>query len=410
MGSMDRASNAFDGQRGLRAARAQHGNRPVLPGVDVFMKGIVHSVILYLGSAVVVVLACCKSSPRSAPAPSASLSGSREAASAPTEAGAQAPDEPHSSALPRYPRAAASTVRRGHAVPPSGHALVDVAYRPDGSRVATAGVDEKILVWDVDTWQIAEEIPAGTSSASIEYRSDGSLLMCGKGPGLHAWDEATRAWVKLLNEPFPCTALAVVSEFGIYVTSQQFVLFEAATGTVKSKQRIPYSFSYWAAALNPDASLVAVTGGGGAFLINPTTGTKVKHIPLHPHRMLPNGLQFSPDGKHLAVAQHLDGVRLLDVHTWDVVREIPLRFVGQEVWIPDASRLVAATDLSGTGTITWFDGSSFEVIHSEKLANSPFRLLVTTDGGTLVTANLGGSIRFWDAHSGALLATVDASP
>jgi WD40 repeat protein len=75
--------------------------------------------------------------------------------------------------------------------PPLRTRARDVAVRPDGKRIATAGCSGGVTVWDTDTGVVVKELPADEPS-QVGFSPDGRWLVTTAG-GCRLWDAAT--WV-----------------------------------------------------------------------------------------------------------------------------------------------------------------------------------------------------------------------
>jgi WD40 repeat protein len=80
---------------------------------------------------------------------------------------------------------------------PPGHTntAMSLAFSPDGSKLASAGMDGKILIWDLATRAIVRTIqPSDAPVNAIAYAPDGASLVSGSADGLLCvWDPATGA-------------------------------------------------------------------------------------------------------------------------------------------------------------------------------------------------------------------------
>jgi WD40 repeat protein len=74
----------------------------------------------------------------------------------------------------------------------SGHTdeVFAAAFHPDGKRLATAGRDRAIWLWDLETWQEVVRLQGHTSYVwSLAFSPDGASLVSGSGDGtVRLWD------------------------------------------------------------------------------------------------------------------------------------------------------------------------------------------------------------------------------
>ena len=138
-------------------------------------------------------------------------------------------------------------------------------------------------------------------------------------------------------------------------------LFDATTGQVQHDMAAAFKEMYIAAAVfSPDGKVLAVGRGGEAnglngkvFLINPATGKREREMtPGHQDGL--TDLAFHPDGKHLASSGRDTVVRIWEVATGKLIKELGKPRGGQfKDWIhavsfsPDGLWLAAA-DMAGS--------------------------------------------------------------
>lgn len=245
-------------------------------------------------------------------------------------------------------------------MPPSGHGVNDAALSANGARLVTTGLDRQTLVWDVDTWTIVERIHSSSTQPydKVAFRPDGDLLACGPGPFIYLWrlgDDAPKQWEKLIDEPFRCYGLEVVSKLGLgaYTTQNgDIVLFDVGTGAIRSRHRRPGS-RFKAPVLSPSGEKVAVFDR--ALYVLDTRSWQSLHVQAVGVTGFAGQAAFSPDGAYLALSLETKGIALLDTRDFHVAREVPFPFVGQVVFTPDGTRAVAAPMTRRGGR---FDGST----------------------------------------------------
>lgn len=90
-----------------------------------------------------------------------------------------------------------------------GASLLDVALSADGRRVAAAGLDATVRVWDAETGALLGALPGHTERvAAMEFLPDGDLVTA-------SWDKSARIWsMAALTTPVPDLARDIGAAWG----------------------------------------------------------------------------------------------------------------------------------------------------------------------------------------------------
>jgi WD40 repeat protein len=223
----------------------------------------------------------------------------------------------------------------GERPPLEGHTggVLAATFNPDGSRVATAGVDGTVRVYDAATSRtlltFTGHNPAGPASSRnwpvtcVAFSPDGKRVASGSG--------------------IPDPANPRESVGTVYVwdadTGKITASFQGHTGLVRCLAFTPDGAHVVSAAANKDNSVV---------VWDARTGQVVRNVTGHDGTI--NAIRFSPDGKVIATGDANGVVRLWDGKSFDPIRVINnangLRSVGVRcvAFSPTGAYLVTASD------------------------------------------------------------------
>ena len=236
-----------------------------------------------------------------------------------------------------------------------------VDYSPDGKRVASAGFDNSVRVWDSKTGESIHVLSQHLGPVtSVRFSPDGTLIASSSHDAtVKIWNAATGELVDSWEE----------NEEGI-----------------------------GAVAFSPDGKFLAAASSDKTVVIwNVENGKKVTTLAGHQSWVL--GVEFSPDGRTLASASRDRTVRLWDVNTWTTRKVLPhgggAFFVafspdGESLAVTGWAQLVYVWDLT-TEKLKWKipQGNGY-----------PTKCFFSPDGKTLATANTDRTVTFWNASSG----------
>jgi WD40 repeat protein/serine/threonine protein kinase len=233
-----------------------------------------------------------------------------------------------------------------------------VAYSPDGKRLAGAGGDRTVKVWDAQTGQ--ELLTLKDEGGGVAFSPDGKRLVTGR----KVWD--TQTGRELL--------------------------------TLKGGHGVTFS---------PDSKRLAGAGGepgkpGEVKVWDAQTGQEL--LSLQGHTGQVNSVTFSPDGKRLASADNYPDylVKVWDAQTGQELCSI--KGGGWDVaYSPDGKRLASN---SGDMTVkVWDAQTGQELLTCKGHTGQVNSIVFSPDGKRLASTSGDRTVKVWDAQTGQELFT-----
>lgn len=253
-----------------------------------------------------------------------------------------------------------------------GHdkAVMSVAFSSDGNLLYTGGFDATIGVWDLNTGiQIGRLCGHGDAVNSIEFRPVSQISSAFRSPGANQFttvssDNTIRIWDSATDLEFTNPA-----------------------------GRAPFSYGF---SLSADGKILATGGKDGSVSIwNALTGELVNNFPALP--AIVNAAALSPDGKQVFVCNWDSTVKILDVASGEVIHDLKGVKVGGASCNFSPNGRYAVLGSSNNGAFIWTaeNGNlSFVLNHPGSLSYITFspnsEYLLTAAGNGLVTVWAAG--------------------
>jgi WD40 repeat protein/DNA-binding SARP family transcriptional activator len=241
--------------------------------------------------------------------------------------------------------------------------VMDVAFSPNGTRLASASWDNTSKVWDVASGQPISTLAAPCWSMSVAWSPDGGHVF--SSCGISALPEGADA------EPVGAyegdATEAMKSSYPAFFPDAEPVgAFEWDATTGQIVRGFPNDgVEIYGLALSPDGRTVALGfANGDVTLWDVAGGEKIHH--LSGHAGIAYGMAFSPDGRFLATSAFDQLAKLWDVENGQEMAT----FYGNRSNIfevafnPDGTRLVTA---GGDGTFRMFTTDMAELVELARL-------------------------------------------
>ncbi len=290
-----------------------------------------------------------------------------------------------------------------------------IAYSPDGGRLATSSTDKTAKIWDAATGQELLTLRGHTDAIrGIAFSPDGTRVATGSyDRTAKVWDAQTgKELLTLVGNTGGIVRVAFSPDgtrlaTGSYSDDPEHTakVWDATTGqvllTLKGHTNIVYSLAF-----SPDGKRLATASGDGTAKVwDSISGQLLMNLFVHGQAL---GVAFDPGGTRLATGAADGTAKVWDAATGELLLTLAghMSQVNLLSFNPDGTRLATSStdgtakiwDITPAGSREWLTLAGHE--------RAVYDMAYSPDGSRLASASLDKTAKIWDAQTGQLLLTL----
>ncbi len=203
-------------------------------------------------------------------------------------------------------------------------AILATAWAPDGKLLASAGMDELIRLWDPATGKEVRQMKGVVAFTALAFFNDGKTLISADWLGsIRLWDVESGREIRRFGsnkDKVTCLALSPDNRTLFSAGSERIVRQWLVAAGIELKQFPVQKGNILALAVTPDGKEVRIATDGVAVVFDTSTGLESRRFAIE--RLFPNvPAAFSKDGKVLACTRAVGAnVNLYDADNGKLLR------------------------------------------------------------------------------------------
>lgn len=291
----------------------------------------------------------------------------------------------------------------------SGHTdwVTDVAFSPDGSRLATTSLDNTVRIWDAQSGQVLLTLADHSRGVeTVAFSPDGARLATAGDDGfIIVWNAETGSRLGVFKDDNGTIQSLAFSPDNVHLAAAytDFTVRIWNTTTRRSLYRLfGHEGPLTDVAFSPDGVYFATASRDGRVIVwDMETGAPV--YPINPNDGEPvviNALAFSPDGSRIVTANEDGTAKVWDYKTGELLLVIfgHTSRILDVAYSPDGTWLITA---GSEGTFKLWQADSGQVIYSLSGHSSGVNAITFSPNSQLIaTASQDGTAKVWLAEPG----------
>jgi WD40 repeat protein len=282
----------------------------------------------------------------------------------------------------------------------------EIRFSPDEHTLALTSFNS-VELWDLDRNDLLLTIQDDSGINQLTFSPDGYTLatVSYNNNSVRLWNVSSGQQLTTLSEnPYNLFNFAYSPDGKILATGfNEVILWNVDDNTMmKSLDLNPFVSTMgniYGIQFSPSAGILAIGTYRGSLLLLDVASVKVLKIIESEDNFYPgNCLDFSPDGRILAVCTEEKGLRL-----WDIEQLLPLNRLEDQTadiklasFSPDGSTLIGTTG----STIRNWDVTSGRLVYEFNGSDDDIRYIAFSPDGSILATVSQGEINLWEAATG----------
>jgi WD40 repeat protein len=279
-----------------------------------------------------------------------------------------------------------------------------VAYSPDGSRIATSCRDRTVKVWDSKSGQELFSLRGHSDSVrAVAYSPDGSRIASGSADRtVKVWDSRSGQELFSVNGHSGGVNAVTFSPDGSRIASGSFDRTVKVWGSKSGQELISlqgHTLTVMAVAYSPDGSRIA-SGSTDRTVKVWDSKTRQELFSLNGHSDSVTSVAYSPDGSRIASGSDDHTVKVWDSNSGRQLCSFQghTGVVRAVAYSPDGSRIVSGS-YDKTMKV-WDSKSGQELFSIMGHSGGVHAVAYSPDGLRIASSSTDRTVKVWDSKSG----------
>lgn len=281
-----------------------------------------------------------------------------------------------------------------------GYTIIALAFSPDNKIVATAGNDNNIILWDINSGTKLNTLKGHTNWViSLAFSPTGNAIASSsRDHTAKIWDVRSGSEIVTLKGHTESVSGIIYSPDGKTIATSSkdatVKIWDAVSG-LALRSLGGHVKEVSCVAFSPDGMSLASAGADVTLKIWDVQSGSLVRTQAAAHKSYVTSVCYSPDGKYIATGSQDKTINLWEAKTGVLEKTIK----GHSNWIqslhfsPDAKYLASGShDFNAT---VWDVASGMEVYNVKKQSNIIFDVEFSNDGKMLATCDQS-KIKLWD--------------